>query len=167
MLIGLTQLEKKLLESGLVSMPMEEKNDLVTIIAKKMGLSYFEVDENYILDYHKNLKAEEYSVLSDETIVGGFTSTNGHIYRTNRDDQMNMIGKALQLTLDSTLTTVNWKTEDAGYISLDRDAWIEEVFKEGLAHKERTLYKYNTLKYQVALAKTEVELLAIKWDTGA
>lgn len=165
--IGLGTLEMKLLSTGLQSMTLDEKNELVSTIARKEGKSYFEITEEYILAYHKRLKIESMTVVSDETIVKGFTSSNGHIYRTNRDDQINMIGKALQLTIDPTVETVPYKSEDAGYMVMSKEDWISDVFMEGLNHKEKTLHKYNTLKANVEAATTEADLLLISWDGEA
>ena len=164
MVIGLTQVEKSLMEVGLAGMTLEEKNDLVSVIARKENKSYFEIDEDFILNYHKNLKKDVFSEISDETIVNGFVSSNGYSYRTNRDDQLNMIGKALQLVLKPDIPSVSFRTNELGYIDHDRDEWIDKVYIEGLEHKENTLAKYNMLKYQTSLANTEPELLSVKWD---
>lgn len=164
MLIGLSQIEQKLLETGLVGMTPEEKNNLIMTIARNQSKTFFEINEDYILDYHKQLKIDLFSEISDSEIVKGFTSSNGHIYRTNRDDQTNMLGKAIHILLDPTVTTVNWKTEDAGYIPLTRDEWISQVFGEGMRHKETILYKYNTLKLRIQDTTSEPELLAISWE---
>ena len=144
-MISLTSLEKKLIEQGLNSFTMHEKNNLITIIANKENKMYYEVDEDYILDYHKRLKIEILSEACEETIINGFTASNGHRYRTNRDDQINMIGQKDMLMVDPSITTVEWKTEDAGYIIHTRDEWLE-VYKEAFNYKKTQLLKYNDLK---------------------
>lgn len=155
--------EKKLIEEGFDQFTLHEKNALIAILAERDNKMYSEITNEYILNYHKKIKGDMLSELCDESIVNGFVSTNGHTYRTNRDDQSNMIGKMVHLMYDSTITHVQWKTEDASYINHTRQEWIDKVFIEGLSHKEATLYKYNTKKYQVATALTDAAVVAVGW----
>ena len=145
-------------------MDIQQKNELVTTIARKENKSFFEVDAGYILGYHKRLKIDQLTLISDDVIVNGFVATNGHTYRTNRDDQINIIGKAIQLIFKPEITSVPHKTEDSGYVVLTRDEWIENVFSQGLSHKEKALHKYNTLKMKVEAATTEEEILLLNWE---
>lgn len=160
---GLVPVERKLLTSGFDSLDTLEKNQLVSQIAKKEGKMYYEITEDYILEYHKNLKIDVLRQICNDKIINGFTASNGHTYRTNRDDQLNMIGQKVELMADESITTVSWKTEDAGYIDHTREEWLQ-VYKEGYEHKETNLLKYNTLKQQVRDAKTHDEVLAISWE---
>lgn len=159
----LTAIEKKLLEIGFDAMTTSEKNQLISLLANSAGKMYYEITPEEVLNHHKYLKIEQLSDITKETIATGFTSTNGHLYRTNGDDRENMIGKAVQLILKPEITSVMWKTEDVGYIDHTRTDWIDKVFIEGLAFKENTLFKYNTLKGQVTNATTDAEVLAIVW----
>ncbi|MCB5366910.1 DUF4376 domain-containing protein [Collinsella aerofaciens] len=160
---GLVPVERKLLTSGFASLDMIEKNQLVSQIAKKEGKMYYEITEDYILEYHKNLKIDVLSQMCNEAIINGFTASNGHTYRTNRDDQINMMGKKIELMEDASITTVAWKTEDVGYIDHTREEWLQ-VYKESFEHKETNLLKYNTLKQQVRDAQTHEEVLAVSWE---
>jgi hypothetical protein len=162
----LTPIETKLLESGYDSFSLADKNLLISTLANREGVTYSAITDSYILDHHKNLKTDILSDECEELIVNGFTATNGHKYRTNRDDQMNMIGKRIQLMLKPEIIEVNWKTEDVGYLKLTRDEWIR-MYDEAFAHKEATLFKYNTLKMQVQEATTDAEVLAVKWEVSA
>lgn len=159
----LSPLEKQMIENGYNSLSLKDKNSLIAILADREGLKYSEITDEYILNHHKRIKIDILSEKCDETIIGGFESTNGNIYRTNRDDQMNMIGKMVQLQIDTKIQSVMWKTENEGYLDHTREEWVNQVFLEALNFKEMNLFKYSTLKEQVANAKTDEEVLAVKF----
>lgn len=161
----LTVLEQKLVAVGYHAFDTVEKNTLIKELARREGVPYNEITEDFILEIHKLIKTREFSLISNRTINRGFTSSNGYFYRTNEGDQANMIGKAVQLLLVPTIEQVFWKTEDAGYIPHTREEWIKFVFIEGLTHKETTLFKYDTLKQAVQNAGSHEELLKLQWDT--
>jgi hypothetical protein len=98
----------------------------------------------------------------ESEIESGFTSSNGHTYRTNRDDQINFIGQKDRLASDESITTIPWKTEDAGYINHSREEWMQ-VYYEAFDHKQAQLLKYDQLKQQVEAAQTVEELDNINW----
>lgn len=161
--IFLTPIEQKLLNEDYNNFSLQDKNSLIALLANKNGVKYSEITDDYILDYHKQLKTDILSETCDEVIVYGFTSINKHHYRTNRDDQLNMIAKNVQLLHDTTILSVDWKTEDAGYISHTRQEWLS-VYNEGISFKEANLYKYNTLKIQVKNSTTHAEIIAVAWS---
>ena len=163
MLSFLNTIEEKLIHEGYDSFSLQDKNALVMYLANKEGLIYSAITDEYILNYHKQLKIDILSETCDSIIVEGFTATNGHHYRTNRDDQINMIAKNVQLLHDTTISEIMWKTEDAGYIKHTREEWLQ-VYNEGVTFKEQNLYKYNALKLQVANATTDAEVLAVAWN---
>lgn len=159
----LTHLEKRLIQEGFASFSTKDKNELIAWVANKESKVYSEVSEQTLLDYHKKIKIELLSDYCDDLIMKGFEATNGHTYRTNKDDQVSLIGKAVQLQFDSAIEEVNWKTEDTGgYITHTREEFIQ-VFLEGVNHKESTLFKFNTLKQQILNAQTDAEVLIVKW----
>lgn len=153
--------EKKLLEEGMINFSQEEKNQLINILAglKQVGLA--DVTDEFILTYHKEMKSNVMSDECENAILGGFTATNGHFYRTNRDDQVNLIGQK-DLLMDSDDQVVPWKTENNGYIMHTREEWLK-VYIEAFQHKRTQLYKYNTLKMQIMAAASHEEVLAINW----
>lgn len=160
----LTHIEKRLIQEGFASFSMKEKNDLIAFVANKEGMMYSNVDTQILLDYHKKIKIELFSDYCDDLIVKGFEASNGHFYRTNKDDQVSLIGKALQLQLDPMIEEVGWKTEDTGgYVLHTREEFIQ-VFLEGANHKESTLYTFNVLKHQILNAQTDAEVLAVIWE---
>lgn len=125
--------------------------------------SWAEGNKEKILENMKNAKIEDLNRTCEESIEAGFISSNGHHYRTNRDDQVNMIGQKDELTEDLEITVVSWKTEDLGYIDHSRDEWLL-VYKEAFAHKKAQLLKYDDLKKQVLLCQTIEEVQAIQWN---
>lgn len=157
------EIERILLDVGFDAMTMTQKNQLISLLANKDDKMYYEITQDNILAHHKALKIEELSDKCSETIAEGFISSNGHTYRTNGDDRENMIGKAVQLILVPTITTIPWKTEDAGYINHTKEDWLSKVFLEGTTFKESNLLKYNTLKGQVDVATKDSEVLAVVW----
>jgi hypothetical protein len=158
----LTTLEQKLIQEGYDAFSREEKNALIALLANRDGLLYSQVTDEYILEHHKKLKISILSEQCELSIVNGFEASNGHHYRTNRDDQINMIGQKDALMADPTITVVPWKTEDAGYINHTREEWLQ-VYKEAFEHKKSQLFKYNDLKQQVLNATTHEEIVAINW----
>jgi hypothetical protein len=159
----LTKLEMKLINEGMSALSIMEMNNLIMFIANKKGIAYSDINDTTIIDHHKEVKIGLFSDLCQEDIVKGFTSTNGHTYRTNDKDQANMIGKAVELILNPAITTVKWKTEDVGYVNHTKEDWITQVFSEGIKHKEFTLFKYDSLKTDIEEATSDPELVTIVW----
>lgn len=159
----LTKLEKKMIDEGLSTFSIIDMNNFIIFIANKKGVSYPSVTEETLLEYHKEIKASHFSDLCEKDIVEGFVATNGHTYRTNRDDQVNMIGQKDELANDVTITTVMWKTEDAGYVSHTKAEWLA-IYSEAFNHKKATLLKYNTLKHSILNATTQEEVSNIVWE---
>lgn len=145
---------------------ISEKNALISELANRNGLMFHEVDNEYILNHHKKLKIELLKEQCETAIEKGFVASNGHTYRTNRDDQINMIGQKDELMADETINTVLWKTEDEGYIEHTRDEWLN-VYSEAFAFKKAQLLKYDSLKKLVNEAKTHEDIIAISWDDSA
>jgi hypothetical protein len=160
----LSAMENALIEKGFDNMSVYEKNNLIVLIADGLGIGYSDVTSDTILNYHKQIKTPILSDQCEDDIVNGFTSTvNGHHYRTNRDDQTNMIGQKDELMDDQSITIVPWKTEDQGYIDHTRDDWLT-IYHEAFQAKKQKLFKYDSLKKKVIDAKTHDEIVLIKWD---
>ncbi|MED1863209.1 hypothetical protein P4V41_07055 [Fictibacillus nanhaiensis] len=156
-------IDKRLIEVGYNTLTPFEKNNLTARIAELKGILYNEVSEQVLLDYHKDIKIKQLSDMCEQTILEGFLATNGHTYRTNRDDQTNMIGQKDYLIDNPSVETVKWKTEDVGYIDHLRDEWLL-VYLEGFSHKQTQLFKYDGLKKSVATAETHEEIVNVVWD---
>lgn len=155
--------ESALLKVGFDGMTQHDKNSLVVSLAEEEGLLYNEITAEDIRTYHKKKKLELINQQCEEAIVNGFTASNGHTYRTNRDDQINMINQRDILNSNPEIETVMWKTEDEGYIEHTREEWFQ-IYNEAFEHKQNQLFKYEQLKQQVINAKTHDEILAIKWQ---
>jgi hypothetical protein len=122
-----------------------------------------EIDE-VILEQFKQLKKDQLETICDSKIEYGFiSSVNGHHYRVNRDDQINMMGRKNKLDADPTILTIDWKTEDVGYIQHSREDWLK-IYDEAFAHKETQLYKLNELKLNVDSCKSIDDINVVTWS---
>src|SRR5699024_4611273 len=159
----LDSLEKEMLEIGFDKMRLYDKNQLVVNIGTKKDIPYTSITEKDVLDYHKELKANILSQKCEDDILVGFTSEkNGHHYRMNRDDQINMASQKEMVNNDTSILEVSWKTEDAGYINHTRQEWID-IYQEAFNHKKETLTKYDLKKSEILKASTHEEVISIKW----
>jgi hypothetical protein len=153
--------KSKLLSNGYDNLTVFEKNNLIIMISTESGMVLNEITPDYILQYHRDIKKAALSQQCDDIISTGFTASNGHTYRTNRDDQINMIGQKDDLA-DGTITVVPWKTEDVGYIDHTRDEWLT-IYGEAFAFKKQQLLHYNALKKTISESATHDDIIAIKW----
>lgn len=163
-LIAATALERELLTKGFISFTNIQKNELVSELAQKFNLAYTDITEEYIFNYHKKLKKELMSKVCSNAILTGYKSSNGHTYRTNQDDQLNMIAQKEYINSHPELETVKWKTLDAGYVEHPVEEWVQ-LYYEGFDYKMSILFKYEKIKKMVELAQNDFELTAIDWDT--
>jgi hypothetical protein len=147
---------------GYEIMTSNQKNELIVNISMEKGILFNEVTPELIIQYHKDIKKAEMNQKCDDTICGGFTATNGHTYRTNRDDQTNMIGQKDELNEDPTILVVPWKTEDSGYINHTREEWLS-IYSQAFQFKKQQLFKYDKLKKDIAAATSHPEIIDIKW----
>ncbi|MEK4560460.1 MULTISPECIES: DUF4376 domain-containing protein [unclassified Bacillus (in: firmicutes)] len=156
----ITRIEQQMLDEGISSFTQYDMNTLIVRIADKLGKLPYEITEDVILQHHKNLKNDLLSEACEEEIIKGFTASNGHVYRTNRDDQVNMIGQKDILDDTDSAEPIKWRTEDAGWIDHTKDEWLQ-VYKEAFDFKKSTLLKYASLKDQVNNATTHDEIVKI------
>ncbi|MGG3891994.1 hypothetical protein [Metabacillus fastidiosus] len=143
------------------------KDKLILQIQEQLMTShdrYLNIDKTSIsLEELKAAKIDQLSYFCEQDILSGFTSTlNGHRYRTNRDDQTNLLGKFNQLMNDETIIKVMWKTEDVGYVEHTRDDWLS-IYYEALHSKETKLFKYDQLKKLVSSKTTNQEVDSVVW----
>lgn len=156
--------DQQLLENGLDYFSMEDKNDFIMYIAKSKKMNVTDITPSFLLQYHKDLKIQSFSnKCEDDILVGFVSSTTGHTYRTNRDDQVNFIGKYLTVKDDSTISQVFWKAEDLGeQVPHTREEFLT-VYREAFDHKEGLLYKLHTARQQIRACVTDSEIVAITW----
>jgi len=163
MMPTLTRLENKLIEEGIESFTLEEKNMLIQFIARRNAIPVNQVTDECILEHHKKIKREIFRNKCQTRIRNGFKASNGHTYRAEFDDQINFMGKMIHLIADPEIESVLWKTEDSGYKEHSREEWTN-VFIEGLKHKEDNIFKYNHLLERLDDAKTHEEVIKIAWE---
>ena len=113
----------------------------------------------------KNTKIGELSTKCDTAIVNGFSSsalTTAHTYPSD-DKAQSYLGDAIKrMELDSTVTSVNFKTLDAGFLTHTLPQ-LQQVFKDGFDFGQAQITKYNQLKAQVEAATTVDGVNAIVW----
>ncbi|UPI12850.1 hypothetical protein [Bacillus phage SBSphiJ5] len=159
----LSSLEKKVLEVGYDGLSLSEKNDYIRLVASRKQKLINQVTDQDLLDYHKEFKIYVFQVTCDTEIAKGFTASNGHTYRTNREDQTNMLATKIQLSEDPTITEVYWLTQDVGYLMHTREEWLK-VYNEAFEHKKNLVYKNGELRRMIENASTDAEVVAIKWE---
>lgn len=156
-------IEQKMVEQGYDNLSLSAKNILISTLANRNSMLLSDVNPAYVLQQHQNLKIELFSDICENKIIGGFTSAStNHTFRLNRDDQINMMGKKDQIKEDSTITTVNWLTLDAGYQAFTTAQFLT-IYGEALNYKESVLSQYNTYKGQILACTTHAAIFAIQW----
>ncbi|QZA70328.1 hypothetical protein 278BB001_177 [Bacillus phage 278BB001] len=159
----LSSLEKKVLEVGYDGLSLSEKNDYIRLVASRKQKLVNQVTDQDLLDYHKEFKIYVFQVTCDTEIAKGFTASNGHTYRTNREDQTNMLATKIQLSEDPTISEVYWLTQDSGYLMHTREELLK-VYNEAFEHKKNLVFKNGELRRMIENAATDAELVAIKWE---
>lgn len=97
------------------------------------------------------------------TLGDGFKSnTTGHTYASDMLSSMRVAAQVTQLLNDTTITTVNWQTNDAGEISHTRNQFIG-VFNDGIAWERAQVNQKNSLIVQVQ-AQTSVPPTPVTWS---
>jgi hypothetical protein len=110
-------------------------------------------------------KMNELNQACNGAILAGFSSAclgTSHTYQFSYDDQLNLNGQLTLINADPTITTLQWKTMDAGVLEHSRDQFIA-LCKDAIAFKQSQIQKYWSLKAQVLAATTEDQIDAITW----
>lgn len=121
--------------------------------------------QNWWIPCLQNAKINQLKQACQQTIYGGFTSSalgTTHTYGFTEQDQRNLNEQLSILLLDSTITSVNWKTLDAGVLAHTRDQFFQ-VCKDANAFKRSNIERYWNLVTQVQQATTESQINAITW----
>lgn len=160
----ITKLERELLKRGYDSFTTQEKNDFASELVAKKNVSYTDITEEFILNYHKELKSLLVKEECEQSILEGFKASNGNTYRTNRDDQTNMLGQRQFLNDYPQQTHVKWKTENKGYIVHTKEEWLS-VYYEAFQFKFKSLLKYDEMKSYIELCKTHEDIVLVDWLT--
>lgn len=160
-LLTIDKVMNKIVQEGYPSLEEYEKQMTKETIAKLYKKDSQNITEEEIFEQCKLIKIQYFNEMCEEKILQGFKCSNGFFYRTNRDDQTNMIGQKDDLN-NSSETVIYWKTEDAGYRPHTRDEWLM-MYQEAFNHKREKLFIYDSLKKEIQLAKSHEELLEITW----
>lgn len=122
-------------------------------------------DEELLNGWIKHLKKAKLAELNEacqSAIYGGFTGGNGHQYQFEEKDQGNIGQQLTLLLLDDTISSIQWKTKDAGIVVHTRNEFIA-LANDANNHKRGNMGKYWTLEAQVNASTTESEINSIVW----
>ena len=101
------------------------------------------------------------------TLVGGFTSkSTGHSYVTTTNGQTNMEGDLKRFELDSTLTSVEFYTLDAGW-QPHTQAQLQSAFLDGGLWKDCQYAQARTLVQKIQSATTITDIQSIVWQEAS
>lgn len=93
---------------------------------------------------------------------GFFSVSTGYHFGFDQEDQDNFNQMTTLLLLKSDITEIQWKTDDAGVVTLTREQFLK-VVEEAAQHKQAQIARYWTLKAQVLAAETKEEVDAVNW----
>jgi hypothetical protein len=107
--------------------------------------------ELYPLDYVKADKLSELQKARDAEIFSSFKSSalgTQKTYNYDKEAYENFRGRALLLSLNPNITTVNWATIEDGFVNHTKDQFLQ-VISDGATHEESAKMKYFQLEAQV------------------
>ncbi|GIM47049.1 hypothetical protein DNHGIG_25980 [Collibacillus ludicampi] len=119
-----------------------------------------------LLEDVKARKIAELDQMCNQTILAGFTSSAlgaPHQYDFDEEAQRNFAGTLALLNVDSTITSITWKTVDAGPLTHTRDQFIQ-LCRDAFNFKDSQIQKYWSKKNQVLQSTTVDQVNAITWD---
>lgn len=154
----------QLLNNGISSFTVSEKNSFIMHIAQTKQIPITNVNGDYLLEYHKEIKIKDFSNKCEEFILKGFVSSlNGHHYRTNRDDQFNMFVKYSMTKDNPNITEIMFKVENLGEQIPHTKEEFATVVMEGYEHVESSLAKLDNLRKLINNCLTDDEIISIIW----
>jgi len=152
---------------------VEVENDVWKEALNINANTYDEAVQTFVIKDFRTLKELKASKLSsintscEAVIVSGFTSSalgSEHIYQSDRDDQINLMGLVttgkddlLKCGVDDGDGNITWEWKQHTVTQL------KAVFDDGAAFKMLQLIKANTLKVQISSATTVEEVNEIVW----
>jgi hypothetical protein len=95
-----------------------------------------------------------------DAVTYGFTASNGHKYRLELEDQLNLQGQKDEVNTNESLTVVYWLTMDSGYVGHTVTEWLL-VYKEAFQHKKDHLFRLDSARKLALNATTIAELEAV------
>lgn len=119
-----------------------------------------------LLSEAKQIKKAQLSTQCNQAITAGFTSSalgTEHTYPSDDEAQRNFHSELDRINLDSTYTTIYFKTFDSGYMAHTIDQF-KQVFIDGHTSGRSQIAKLNQLKADVDKATTPDEVVQIEWN---
>lgn len=116
-----------------------------------------------VLPVLKQRKIDEIKAACQADILAGFTSASkGYRFGFAEKDQMNFTQQLLLFVSDPSLTDVQWKTDDAGVVTLTKAEFLT-VIGEADAHKRGKMAQCWTTIDNINATTTKTQLDAIAW----
>lgn len=112
---------------------------------------------DFTIQKEREMKIAELDKACEESILSGFTSSNGNHYGYSNNDQVNFVTTKDELTFDETLLVVDLKTENQGVITHTRDEFFD-VYKESIQHR-KNLQKIFWQKKNEVNASNDVSVI--------
>jgi hypothetical protein len=100
-----------------------------------------------VIDFTKQLKIAELSKECNSAILNGFTH-NGDEFGFTMEDQANLTQQMTLLLLDTTIASVDWKTNNNGIKTFTREEFIA-ICRASESHKRGNIGRFWTLKQTV------------------
>lgn len=143
---------------------MEEELAVLKNAQKSSDQKYKEINgDTASLADLKAAKIAQLKEKCDQAIEDGFLSPSiGHVFGFKSYDQSNIHAQLLVFLMDPNETECDWKTEDAGVVTLTKDEFMNLV-PEGKNHVRTNTAKYWNLVAQVNGTTTNAEVDAINW----
>lgn len=143
-----------------------EERDLIVGKLNDLSVSHSIEDLSARIEIIEKMKEDKRNEINQKcrnSIFSGFKSvTTGHKYGYKEHDQINFNEQKTDMISDQTITSVEWKTEDAGVVVHSRDDFLK-VCDEAKIHRKSNMEKYWTIESLIESATTIEELDSIYW----
>lgn len=116
------------------------------------------------LSDYQSAKISQLKEKCNQSIEAGFISPSmGYFFGFKEHDQRNFKGQAIVFLIDPSETQCEWKTEDAGVITIAKEDFMK-LIPEGKEHTRKNTDKYWDLVNKVNSAKTNLAVSEITWN---
>ena len=126
---------------------------------------YDPIPESIRLSFEQQSKIEEINTSCNQEILRGFDSSvlrgESHHYKFDMEYQANFSEMATMLSIDSSITEINWPT-DGAMVKYTKDQFIN-LLKEASYFKSNKLSHYFDLKAQILGCQTIDDIRLINW----
>jgi hypothetical protein len=120
--------------------------------------------ESWYFDFLYEAKREEMSRACNEAILENFFSpATGFTFEFKEYDQSNFTQQMLLLIANPSITEVQWKTVDAGIVTLTREQFFA-VVEDANIHKRNALSKFWAKEAELKTFTTTEQIQKMEWN---